>query len=127
MSKQKFFRCNHCGNMIGFIENKGVPVICCGEPMAELIPNTVDAAQEKHVPVAKLEDGCLHVNVGAVDHPMEEDHYITFIYLETERGGHRISLKPGEKPAACFCICGDDKAVAVFEYCNKHGLWKTEL
>ena len=93
--------------------------------MEELIPNTVDASGEKHVPVATLlEGGLLNVKVGSVAHPMEEAHHIAFIYVETENGGIRIDLK--DKPEAVVSL-GDEKAVAVYEYCNLHGLWKTEL
>jgi len=112
--------------MVGLIEDKGVPLICCGEQMEELIPNTVDAATEKHVPmVTKTETG-IAVQVGSVPHPMEEAHYIEFIYVQTEHGGQRKALKPGMEPKHDFCFI-NDKPTAVFEYCNLHGLWKTEL
>jgi superoxide reductase len=121
----KFYKCNHCGNVIIKTVDSGVPVVCCGEKMVELVPNTVDASQEKHVPVVTRVDDCrIKVEVGSVPHPMTEEHYIAFIYVETENGGVQISLK--DKPEAVFCTC-NDKPVAVYEYCNLHGLWKTEL
>ena len=124
--KHKFFHCQHCGNMVGLIVDKGVPLLCCGEKMAELTPNTVEAATEKHLPeVTKTENG-ITVQVGSVVHPMEEAHHITFIYVQTENGGQRKNLKPGMMPNHEFCFV-DDKPVAVFEYCNLHGLWVTEL
>lgn len=127
MTKEhKFYRCRHCGNLVGLIENAGVPMICCGEPMEELKPNTVDAAQEKHVPVVTRQGDELRVDVGEVLHPMEEKHYIQWIYLQTKRGGQRKGFDPGDKPEAVFCLI-DDEPVAVFAYCNLHGLWKTEL
>jgi superoxide reductase len=93
--------------------------------MVELVANTVDASQEKHVPVVTRVDDCrIKVEVGSVPHPMTEEHHIAFIYVETENGGVQISLK--DKPEAVFCTC-NDKPVAVYEYCNLHGLWKTEL
>ena len=93
--------------------------------MEELIPNTVDASGEKHVPVATLlEGGMLNVKVGSVAHPMEEAHHIAFIYVETERGGIRVDLN--DKPEATIYL-GEEKAVAVYEYCKLHGLWKSEL
>jgi len=124
--KEKFYICRHCGNIIGKIQDSGVPVVCCGEPMEALVPNTVDAAGEKHLPVVSVEDGKVIVNVGEVDHPMIEAHYIQWVYLELENGGQRKALNPGENPSVTFCI-GDDKPVAVYAYCNLHGLWKTEI
>ena len=122
----RFFRCEHCGNMVGLIDNKGVPLVCCGTPMTELVPNTVDASQEKHVPqVTKTETG-ISVQVGSVLHPMEEAHHITFIFVETENGGQRKCLKVGAEPKHDFTFI-DDKPVAVYEYCNLHGLWKAEI
>ncbi|HIW40110.1 MAG TPA: desulfoferrodoxin [Candidatus Eubacterium pullicola] len=123
---KKFLRCEHCGNMVGVLNDSGVPMICCGEPMKELVPNTTDAANEKHVPVVTVEGDVLKAVVGSVEHPMEEAHYIQFIFVETDKGGHRRALKPGEKPEAEFNLHGE-KPVAVYEYCNLHGLWKKEL
>lgn len=123
----KFYKCNHCGNVIVKQVDSGVPVVCCGQKMEELVANTVDASQEKHVPVVtKIDDCKIKVQVGSVEHPMVEEHHIAFIYVETENGGMRISLKVPEKPEAVFCTC-NDKPVAVYEYCNLHGLWKTVL
>ena len=121
----KFYKCNHCGNVIIKAVDSGVPVVCCGEKMVELTANTVDASLEKHVPVVTRLDDCrIKVEVGSVAHPMTEEHHIAFIYVETENGGMRISLK--DKPEAVFCTC-NDIPIAVYEYCNLHGLWKTEL
>ena len=124
--KAKFYICEHCGNIIEKIDDAGVPVMCCGQKMAELVPNTVEASGEKHIPVVSVEDGIVNVNVGSVDHPMAEEHFLEWVYVETEKGGQRKSLKPGENPNVKFWI-GDDKPVAVYAYCNLHGLWMTEL
>ena len=123
---QKFFKCAHCGNIIAFVEDKGVPVMCCGQKMDEIVPGTTDAAQEKHVPVISVDGNTVTVEVGSVEHPMLEEHYIQWIYLQTENGGQRISLHPNEAPEATFSI-EHDAPVAVFEYCNLHGLWKKEI
>ena len=121
----RFFKCNHCGNVIEKVVDKGVPVVCCGERMQELIPNTVDASGEKHVPVVtQLDENTIKVEVGSVAHPMLEEHHIAFIYVETERGGIRVNLT--DKPEAVVYL-GDERPIAVYEYCNLHGLWKTEL
>ncbi|MEG0392113.1 MAG: desulfoferrodoxin family protein [Anaerovoracaceae bacterium] len=123
---KKFFKCSHCGNFIGMIDDKGVPVVCCGDKMQEMVANTTDAATEKHVPVATVEGNKVSVQVGSVAHPMEDAHFIQWIYVETENGGQRKILKPGMEPKATFAL-ENDKAVAVYEYCNLHGLWKADL
>ena len=124
---KKFFVCKHCGNMIGLLHDAGVPMMCCGEKMVELVPNTTDAAQEKHVPVATVEGNKVVVNVGSVDHPMLDEHWIQWVYLETDKGGHRKVLNPGEKPIVVFALTEDEKPLAVYEYCNLHGLWVAKL
>ena len=123
----KFFRCSHCGNVIVKVLDKGVPVVCCGEPMEELAPNTVDAATEKHVPVVTVDGSAIDVVVGEVEHPMGEDHYITMIVLETAKGFQVAQLAPTDAPKASFAVAAGDSPVAVYEYCNLHGLWKAEL
>lgn len=125
MSK-KFNICRHCGNLIGMINDSGVPVVCCGEKMEELTVNTVDASHEKHLPVVEQDGDVITVKVGSVEHPMVEAHSIQWIYLQTEQGGQRKNLKPGQAPEAKFTLNGD-KAVAVYAYCNLHGLWMTEI
>ena len=122
----KFYICSHCGNIVTKIKDAKVPVVCCGQKMDELIPNTVDASNEKHVPVVKVEGKQVLVNVGAVNHPMVDEHYIEWVYVETENGGSFKYLKPGSQPQVKFDL-GDEKAVAVYAYCNLHGLWKTAL
>ncbi len=122
----KFYICNHCGNLVGTIRPSGVPIICCGEKMQALTPKTTDTGAEKHLPVAKVDGTKVTVNVGSIDHPMLEEHRIEWIYLQTENGGMRKALKAGDAPSATFCV-GDDKPVAVYAYCNIHGLWMTKL
>ncbi len=126
-SEHKFFVCKKCGNIVGMVHASGVPLVCCGEEMSELTPNTVDAAKEKHVPVVTVSGSTVTVKVGSVDHPMLPEHFIQWIYLETEKGGQRKCLSPGEKPEATFALTADDKAVAAYEYCNLHGLWKAPV
>lgn len=124
--RQQFFLCKHCGNLVGIINNARVPLVCCGEQMTELVPNTEDAAQEKHLPAINMEQNVIRVQVGSTPHPMEEKHYIEWVYLETAKGGQRKNLLPGERPEAVFALA-DDELIAVYAYCNIHGLWKTEL
>ena len=125
-SEQKFFICRHCGNITGMVYNAGVAVVCCGEEMEELVPNTVEASREKHLPFIKADKNRIEVNVGSADHPMVPEHFIEWIYIETARGGQRKSLEPGEAPNAVF-VFGDDEPIAAYAYCNLHGLWKTRI
>ena len=122
--EQKFYICKHCGNIIAKVKDSGVPVVCCGEPMAEIVPGTTDAAVEKHVPEYTVENGKVFVKVGSVEHPMVDNHFIQFIALRTKSGCQIKKLHPGEAPKACFALLEDDEVVAVYEYCNLHGLWK---
>ena len=122
----KFYVCSRCGNLVGMIKESGVPMMCCGQKMDELVPNTVEASGEKHIPAVTLGDGVVEVNVGSVGHPMAPEHFIEWVYVQTEKGGQRKALKPGDAPHVTFAL-GDDKAVAVYAYCNLHGLWKVDL
>ncbi|MDR0490417.1 MAG: desulfoferrodoxin [Oscillospiraceae bacterium] len=123
---QKFFICSHCGNMVGSINAAGAPMVCCGEEMSEIVPNSVEASVEKHLPSVTFSGDGFSVQVGSVAHPMEAEHHIAFIYVETERGGQRKSLNAGEEPKLSFSFL-NDKPLAVYAYCNLHGLWKTEV
>lgn len=130
MTKVKFFICKHCGNLVGMIENSGVPMVCCGEKMTELVPNVSDGAFEKHVPVATLsklndDSNILLVRVGSAEHPMTNEHYIKWIYVQTDKGGHRINLTPNERPEITLNL-QDENWIAVYAYCNLHGLWKLD-
>ena len=121
----KFFRCSHCGNIITFLENKGVPVMCCGQKMDEIIPGSVDAAVEKHVPEIAVNGDTVTVSVGSVTHPMTEEHHIAWIVLETKNGFQKAELNPTGEPQAVFKT--DDEIIAAYAYCNLHGLWKKEV
>lgn len=101
-------------------------MVCCGEPMEELRPNTVDAATEKHLPEVGVNSRLVHAKIGSVPHPMTEEHHIEFIYLQTENGGQMRRLQVGAEAQSMFAVL-EDKPVAVFSYCNLHGLWKLEI
>lgn len=118
----KFFK-GKCGTVV----TKLFEADCEGGHLEELIPNTTDAAGEKHVPVITINGQEVTVKVGEVSHPMMEAHYITFIALETDKGEIIRQLKPGEEPSAVFTIGTDEKVIAAYEYCNLHGLWKAEV
>ena len=120
----KTYICRHCGNIISMIFDKGVPVICCGTKMEELIPNTVEASTEKHLPVVEVVGNTVKVDVGSVEHPMMEAHFIEWIAVETTRGVYRKQLSPSCKPCADFCLTEGESFIAAYAYCNLHGLWK---
>jgi len=122
----KFYICRHCGNQIEKIHDAGVPVMCCGQKMELLEPNTVEASGEKHKPVVAVEGSAVKVSVGSVAHPMGAEHYIEWVYVKTENGGYRRDLKPESAPEVIFQL-GEEKPVAVYAYCNLHGLWMTEV
>ena len=119
-----FFRCKHCGKVVMLLDKKEIPTICCGEPMEELVANTVDAAFEKHVPVVEEKDNLVTVKVGEVAHPMLPEHHISMIVLHTDQGYKIKHLKPGDVPMASFAIADNEIVFSAYEYCNLHGLWK---
>jgi len=124
--RQTFYKCALCGNVVVKVEDHGTPVSCCGQVMQEIVANTVDASAEKHIPEVVYEDGIVDVNVGSVDHPMAAEHHISFIYMATQNGGQRKLLKIEAAPHAKFSMI-DDQPVAVYAYCNLHGLWVFEF
>lgn len=127
MKETKFYICNHCGNIIGKIHDSGVPVVCCGEKMKQLIPGEVEASVEKHLPVVTHNGNTVTAIVGSVNHPMTEEHSITWVYLQTDKGGQRKNLLPGNDPRVTFALADDENPIAVYAYCNLHGLWKTNI
>lgn len=152
--KDIFYRCEVCGNMVALIKSGGGTLACCGQDMTKLVANTVDASQEKHVPDVKIDGKKIMVQVGSVEHPMVSEHYIEWIALVS---GDKVEIKylqPGMKPVAKFKYKFDEEKVlytdddnevpncegkpcnfeyternniSIYEYCNLHGLWKTEL
>lgn len=124
IQRNEIYKCTHCGNIVEVVHGSGPVVVCCGEPMTKLVENTVDASKEKHVPVIERQNGGILVKVGSVAHPMEEKHYIEMIQLIVDNKICTQYLKPGDKPEAFFPVSATK--VAVREYCNLHGLWKSE-
>ena len=123
--EQKYYICETCGNLVEMVKSAGVPLMCCGKPMKELVPGSVDAAQEKHVAVWEVKDGKVCVQVGSVEHPMLPEHYIEWISLQTAQGYQRKMLNPGDAPKVEFALCDGDEVKAVYAYCNIHGLWRS--
>lgn len=122
----KFYKCLHCGNIAVKPFDSGVPLVCCGEQMSELIPNTTDAALEKHVPVVRIDGSHVRVEVGSTLHPMTPEHFIAFVCLATKQGYQFHAFTPHDAPVADFALAEGDEVVRVYEYCNLHGLWVAE-
>ena len=122
MRELKIRKCDKCGAIVKVIEDCGCNcgIQCCGEEMKLLIPNSVDASFEKHVPTYEVKDGKIFVRV---NHVMEEEHFIEWIALSTKQGNQRKALKPGDAPKATFAIVDGDEVVAAYAYCNLHSLW----
>lgn len=127
MYKIRFLICKKCGNLVGLIDDKGPQMTCCGEPMTELVPNTTDAAKEKHVPVVKVEGNLVTVDIGSAPHPMTDEHHIAWVYVHTCCGGHRRALSPSGKSQTVIALAPDEHAKTVYAYCNLHCLWMTEV
>lgn len=121
---QKFYICEDCGAIVTQVKDGRAMAKCSGQDMKELVPGTTDGAQEKHVPVYKVEGNLVKVNVGSLAHPMEQEHSIEWVFLQTKQGSQQKALKPGGKPEVCFALCDGDEVEAVYAYCNLHGLWK---
>ena len=126
MFENRFYLCEHCGNIIGMIHDAGVPMMCCGQKMTKLEPGVVEASHEKHIPVVSVDGNIVTVTIGSVEHPMVEEHSILWVYLQTDRGGQRKCLEVGKAPIVSFALT-DEKPVAAYAYCNLHGLWKSDI
>lgn len=123
----KFFICPKCGKLVLEFGNKrALTCDVCGEKMQRLVPNTVDAAVEKHKPFVTFNDNCVLVKVGEVAHPMLENHYIKAIFLQTTKGFYSLELVPETEPVARFNL-KNEKPLNAYAYCNLHGLWQTEI
>ena len=121
--EQKFLKCAKCGNIVAVVHASGVPVMCCGQKMEQIIPGSVEASLEKHIPQYTVENNKVHVVVGSVEHPMIPEHYIEWVSIQTKFGNQRKQLKPNQEPKVCFSLCEGDEVEAVYAYCNLHGLW----
>ncbi|MBE6629780.1 MAG: hypothetical protein E7624_02900 [Ruminococcaceae bacterium] len=122
----RFYICEHCGNLIALVQDAGVPMMCCGQKMTKLEPGTVEASEEKHVPVLDVQENTVTVTVGAIEHPMTAEHSIQWVFLQTDRGAQCRKLNAGDTPVATFALCEGEKVISAYAYCNLHGLWKTE-
>ena len=124
--EQKFLKCEKCGNIVAVVKESKVPVMCCGQKMEQIIPGTVDASHEKHIPQFEVKENKVYVKVGSVEHPMIEAHYIEWVSIQTKFGNQRKQLKPNQEPVVCFSLCEGDEVEVVYAYCNLHGLWENK-
>lgn len=121
----KILQCAHCGNQVFVLHDGGVPMVCCGEEMRELVAGSTDGAQEKHVPAVSVNGTTMQVQVGEVAHPMLAEHFIQWVAVQQGDKVQFAYLHPNQEPKATFTIEAG-KPWAVYEYCNLHGLWKAE-
>ena len=121
--EQKFLKCEHCGNIVAVVKESKAPIMCCGKKMEQIIPGSVEASHEKHIPVYEVKDNKVFVTIGSVEHPMVDVHYIEWVSIQTKYGNQRKQLLPNQEPKVCFSICEGDEVEAVYAYCNLHGLW----
>ncbi|MDD5023153.1 MAG: desulfoferrodoxin [Candidatus ainarchaeum sp.] len=125
------YKCNVCGNIVEVVHSGVGQLVCCNQPMNLLKEfSHAEEKQEKHVPFIKEKINEQHyvVQIGEVEHPMEEKHYIEWVEVIADDQVYKKFLKPGEKPIAEFKLPSKPKNKLVFrEYCNLHGLWKLEL
>lgn len=125
--ESRYYMCEVCGNLITIIKDTGTPISCCGKTMKEIVPNSVDAAKEKHVPVWHKDGNEIHVEIGSEPHPATPEHHIEWISIKTRNGIQLKHLKADEAPKACFALCDGDELEAVYELCNLHGLWVNKV
>ena len=121
---KKYLICKKCGNLVEMIEESGVPIVCCGTEMSELIANETEGAAEKHIPVIIEKNNIVTIKIGSIEHPMEENHYIKWVSINTTKGKYNFSLEPNMEPKVEFSLSNNEKVIDAYAYCNIHGLWK---
>ena len=119
-----FYKCPICGNVIGLIDGDINHMMCCGRKMELLVANSEDAAVEKHVPVYERVEDEIVVKVGSIEHPMDKDHYIMWVAQVSDNQTTRVRLYPEQVTVVRFKYIPNS---TIYAYCNKHGLWKTEV
>lgn len=117
------YKCETCLNVVEMVDAKGGHLVCCGQPMEKLDPQSADPATQKHVPVIEQSAEGITVTVGSTLHPMEEAHYIEWIELTVDGVTYKRYLNPGDQPVAFFGgVSGSE--LSAREFCNLHGVWK---
>lgn len=123
MSKLNLLVCDEDKTIVEVLSENKETISCDGKPMHELVPNSTNAAQEKHVPQVSVNGNIVKVDVGSVRHPMEEAHSIRWVSIVTNQGVQRKCLKASTDPVVEFALCSDEKLIETYAYCNLHGLW----
>ena len=123
MFKNKFLISEDNQDIVEVLASNGCEITCDNKPMKELVPNSTNAAQEKHVPQVSVNGNIVKVDVGSVKHPMEDEHSITWVHIVTNQGTQRKYLKTNTNPVVEFALCPDEQFVEAYAYCNLHGLW----
>ena len=122
----KFLKCEHCGLVVHQFGDDNKELTCCGTKLKELMPNSMEASVEKHVPVVKVEGNKLTVQVGVVEHIQTEQHYIDWIYVKCGTRTQGVVLSAKDKP--CVEFYGEWKGkVEVQASCNLHGIWLSTI
>ena len=122
--RNEVYKCSVCGNIVEVLHPAGGTLVCCGKPMELMKENTMEASEEKHIPVVEKVEGGYRVTVGSAPHPMTQEHHIEWIELETAEGTMRAFTKHCPQPVAFFSTAA--KATSARAYCNLHGLWRAQ-
>ena len=122
--KREIYKCEICGNIIEILHEGIGQLVCCEQTMKLMQENDKGEYADKHMPVIEKNNEGVKVKIGAVEHPMEEKHYIEWIEILTEKGSSKKFLRPGEKPEEVFPV--KTKITKSRMYCNVHGLWKNK-
>lgn len=124
--ESQLYKCDICGNLVTKVHNGKGTLVCCNKEMKELpVIQAKTEGKEKHIPVITIDGNKVDVNVGTIDHPMEEDHSIGFIQLlQNDKVVAEKILYPGQKPHATFFL-EDTTNLKAREYCNLHGFWES--
>lgn len=127
MGKKKYYKCNVCGNIIEKVHDSGLTPMCCMRDMEEMVPENNEALETSHKPISDKHKRKCIVCVGENFHPMDENHYIEWIEIVTNRGIHRRYLHPGFEPIVTFRVGKNEKILEIYAYCNRHNLWKSDF
>lgn len=120
----RFYICEHCGNIVTFVKSSGVPVMCCGQKMTELVPGHHRRRGGEARPRDPGGGRPGHCDRGLCGAPHDPEHFIEWD-RPGDQGGVQIKhLTPGSKPQAVFALTQGDSVVSAYAYCNLHGLWK---
>ncbi len=116
MKKIKFYVCKNCGNIITSMTDTNV--YCCGKKLNSLQINNADDNEKLNV--EKIENDYYITT----KHPMEREHYITFVALLNEDSIIIKKQYPEWDLQARIPILSHGKLIW---YCNKHGLFYQKI